>query len=326
MNFCHRQSNNQILLAALWMITFVLMASGQNVQAQPPQNPKEREVMLTISVTSDRGMPVKGLDQDHFKVTGDKKPLEITTFSDQDEPISIAFLIDTSGSMRGPGREGNLLRFLVGGIVNFMQSSNDTNEYAILSFDKEARLALDWTKDRRKAAESLAGIAAQPANSYTSLYDACRQGLDVTRRGSYRKRLIILLTDGQDTTSKDGRFGKLKQQIRASDTTFYTINIGFLSGGVFDFQGSDVTDDLAKQTGGLSFIPKNQFDIDAAFEMLALLLRNQYVVGFKTSQTATDDKWHPIKIEIKLPPSAPSELKYPVLKYRTGYFDRAVRD
>ncbi|MEP7340446.1 MAG: VWA domain-containing protein [Acidobacteriota bacterium] len=326
MKFCHRQSNNQILVAALWLISVVLMVSGQSVRAQPPQNLKEREVMLAISVTSDRGVPVKGLNRDHFKVTGDKKPLEITTFSDRDEPISIAFLIDTSGSMRGPVREGNLLRLVVGGIVNFMQSSNDANEYAILSFDKEARLAMDWTKDRGKTAESLAGIAAQPAQSYTSLYDACRQGLDLTRRGSHRKRIIILLTDGQDTTSKDVRFGKLKQEIRASDATFYTINIGFLSGGMFDLQGSDVTDDLAKQTGGLSFIPKNHFDVDAAFELLALLLRNQYLVGFKTFQAATDDKWHPIKIEIKLPPTAPSELKYPVLSYRTGYFDRTVRD
>lgn len=326
MKFCHRQSNNQILSAALWLITFVPLVSGQSVWAQPVQNLKEREVMLTISVTSDRGMPVKGLNQNHFKVTGDKKPLEITTFSDRDEPISTAFLIDTSGSMRGPVREGNLLRFVIGSIVNFMQSSNDANEYAILSFDKEARLALDWTKDRRKAAESLAGIAAQPAQSYTSLYDACRQGLDLTRRGSHRKRIIILLTDGQDTTSKDAWFGKLKQQVRASDTAFYTINIGFLNGGRFDLRGSDVTDDLAKQTGGLSFIPKDQFDVDAAFELLALLLRNQYLVGFKTFQAATDDKWHPIKVEIKLSPSAPSELKYPALKYRTGYFDRAIRD
>ena len=53
------------------------------------------------------------------------------------------------------------------------------------------------------------------------------------------------------------------------------------------------------------------------------MLRNPYVIGFKIG-SAADDIWRPVKIEIKLPPGAPSELKYPVLKYRAGYFDRTA--
>ena len=319
------KSNRIPLIWWLMASLLILVALSTITNGQAPATPsaKEREVTFTVSVTNDRGLPLKGLKPEHFKVNSDKKTQEISTFSDGNEPISVAFLVDTSGSMRGPIKEGNMLRFVIGGILNFMQSSNDANEYAILSFDKNVRLALDWTKDRRKAADSLAGIASQPAMGGTALYDACRQGLDLTRRGSYRKRIIILFTDGQDTTSKDTRFGRLKQEVRAGDASLYAINIGFLSGSVADLQGSDVTEELAKQAGGISFIPKNQFDLEAAFELLGLLLRNQYVVGFKTSQPA-NDKWHEVKIEIKLPPSAPNELRYPVLKYRAGYLDRTA--
>jgi len=63
---------------------------------------------------------------------------------------------------------------------------------------------------------------------------------------------------------------------------------------------------------------------EAAIQILALLLRNQYVVGFKPN--TANDKWQQIKIEIKLPPGAPNDLEYPMLKYRAGYFNRAARD
>lgn len=320
-----RQLSQWSFLGILWLLALAPLTQGQSTDPEPR---KEREVQLTVSVTNDRGLPMKGLKPEHFKITSDKKPQQITTFSDRDEPISIAFLVDTSGSMALPtaSKEGNKLRFVLPAINSFLQASNEENEYSILNFNNEARLLLDWTKDRNAILESLAKLSVQPAKGPTAFYDACRQGMDLTRRGSHRRKIIVLLSDGSDNASKDPRFGKLKQEVRASDVVFYTVNIVSLGMGFSDAAGQDATENLAKLTGGQAFFPLiRPFDIEATFELLALILRTQYLVGFRNFQTA-DDKWHEVKIEIKLPPTAPSELKYPVVKYRAGYFDRAARN
>ncbi len=295
------------------------MADPVHCQTVEPKPTNEREIVFTVSVTNYRGFPIKGLKPEHFIVTSDKKPQEITTFSNQDEPVSIAFLIDTSNSMSDGGNGINGLRVVASGIENFLRSSHQENEYAILSFSNDIRQNLDWTRDKEAVMGSLMNLVLQPTKGRTALYDACRQGFEMMQSGSYRKRVIILLSDGDvDNASQEARFGKLKKEILANDALIYTVSIS--SSPMF---GQDVLKDLAKHAGGLSLVPKNQFDVNASFELLAMLLRNQYSIGFKSNQMSSDGKSHSIKVEIKLPPDAPRELKYPLVKHRSGYIDRA---
>ncbi|MBS1787652.1 MAG: VWA domain-containing protein [Acidobacteria bacterium] len=303
---------------------FVFAAAGNSVaQVAESQTGKNREVLLTITVTNDRGVPIKGLNPEHFSISDRKKPVTISKFSDREEPSSILFLIDTSGSMAGGSTNGNILRFFVQGILNFLQEGLDANEYAILSFSNEVHLAQNWTKDKHSVEQALTGIASQPANGKTAFYDSCRQALDLTGRAQNRKKVVILLSDGQDTVSKDTRLGKLKEQIRAEDIIFYSITNVPMNGGLSLYeQSEDVLQELTSQTGGMSLFPKGQFEMDASFEVVGRLLRNQYVIGIKVAEPP-DGKWHPVKVEIKLPQNTPRELKYPVARYQTGYFDRA---
>ena len=323
MKFCRRQQTKWSFLGALYLSMLTSLALAQSPD---PQVVKEREVLLTVSVTNRRGLPINGLKPEHFNVASDKKPLVITTFSDRDEPVSIAFLIDTSGSMATAESYNNKLRRVLRGVQGFLQNSNAANEYSILSFNTEARLVLDWTQDIDAVTGAMTKLALQPAKGLTAFYDACRQGMDLTQRGSHHRKIIILLSDGDDTASKDPRFRKLKEAVRANDAVFYTINIVSLGMGPENADGENAVENLAQQTGGRTFLPLSSFDIEAAFELLALMLRNQYLIGFKPSQAATDGKWHEVKIEIKLPLNAPGELKYPVVKYRPGYFGPAARD
>lgn len=311
-------SPNRIKLNVWSLLLLVVLAGVGLAQTVEPQPGKEREILLTLTVTNSFGSPIKGLKPEHFKISGDKQPLSISSFSDRDEPASIAFLVDTSGSMAVGNSNDNKLRFFISSIMNFQIEANEANEYAMLSFSNEANLAQDWTQDKRAIEQSLAEIAAKPVKGQTAFFDACRQGLDLMSRSKYRKRVIILLTDGHDNVSKDARFGKLKEQVRANDTIFYSVSF---VGQTLDVAGQDQLEELAKLTGGVALYPKGQFDVAASFEVIGRLLRNQYVVGFKAAESA-DKKWHPVKVEIKLPPDAPRELKYPVIRHRAGYFNR----
>lgn len=300
----------------------VIFAEAGLAQTAEAYNRKDRQVLLTLTVTNSQGMPIKGLQPDHFEILADKKSLKISSVSDQEEPASILFLVDISGSMSGGASHGNNLRLYIRSILNFLEQGNDENEYAVLSFNKEIHLEQSWTQDKRTMEQSLNNVSMQPAKGLTALFDACRQGLDLIKSGKHRKRVIILLSDGQENVSKDERFGKLKEQVRAEDALLFGISI-VSSGAGFktDRQGQDVLEELAAQTGGLAFFAKGPFDLDASFEVIGLLLRNQYVVRVQVAESA-NNKWHPIKVEIKLPPTAPREVKYPVVRYRAGYFDR----
>lgn len=312
-----------LMAGLLGVVALTPMANGQ---ATTTPTADEREVNFTVSVTNTYGLPIKGLKPEHFKVSSDKKPQQVTAFSEANEPISIEFLVDTSGSTELPTIQGNRLRFAIRGIKDFLQASNEANEYSILSFSNEAHLVLDWTHDRQVVGKSLANLAGQPPKGYTAFYDACRQGMDMMRRASHRKRVIILLGDGEDNVSKDSWLGKLKREIRGDAVAFYSVSITSLArAGAASVVGQDALSDLAKLTGGTAFFPIDQSGVDGVFELLAMMLQNQYAITFKPSQPA-DDKWHEIKIEIKLPPNAPSELRYPVAKYRAGYLDRAAHD
>lgn len=303
-------------------LAFMAFAEFGLAQTAEPYVRKEQEILLTLTITNQQGMPIKGLRPDHFDILADKKRLNISSFRDQEEPASILFLVDISGSMSGGASRGNNLRLYIRSILNFLEQGNDANEYAVLSFNKEVHLAQSWTQDKRRMEQSLNNVAMQPAKGLTALFDACRQGLDLIKSGKHRKRAIILLSDGQENVSKDERFGKLKEQVRARDALFFGISI-VSSGASFkaDRQGQDVLEELAAQTGGMAFFAKGPFDLDASFEVIGLLLRNQYVVGVQVAESA-NNKWHPIKVEIKLPPTTPRELKFPVVRYRAGYFDR----
>ncbi len=309
-------------------------------QSSEPQLAKEREVLLTVSVTDKRGYPFKGMKPEHFKITGDKQPQEISSLSDQDEPVSVAFLIDTSGSMRGPIEGTTNLHFIINGIRDFLQISHEANEYAMLGFNKEVRLLLDWTPDGKKIEGALAKLALEPVQGQTALFDACHQGLELMRRSSHRKRVVILLSDGSDTSSKDSWHRKAREEIRKSDSIFFSINTDVLylaeqsrqsilnprigTFAVENQRGRDVLEELSKDSGGVAFSPRNFAEVNGALELINLLLRNQYVIGIKANHV--DGKWHEVKIEIKLPPNAPRELKYPVVKYRAGYFGPTARD
>lgn len=173
--------------------TLLMGALSLSAQAQTgaASATTEREILYPVRVTNDRGLPINGLKAEHFKLSSEKKPLEITSFSDQDEPASIVIMADTSGSMAVGSDRNNRLQLALRGLQRFLQDSNEANEYSILSFSTESSLALDWTRDGNAVVKAMSRLALQSAKGQTAFYDACRQGLALAQRGSHRRKIIL---------------------------------------------------------------------------------------------------------------------------------------
>jgi Ca-activated chloride channel family protein len=255
-------------------------------------------ITFTVTVTDTYGRYVSGLSKNAFTVMDDKKPQEITFFSDDDSPVSVGVIFDVSGSMGG-----DKIRRARDALSKFIQTSHDSDEYFLIAFNSRAQLLLDKTRDGNAVLDKLTFV--QTKNN-TALYDACYLGVEKVQRGSHPKRALLLISDGQDNNSRY-TFNELRRLLKESDVTLY--GIGILSGGdagsSLGMEGQGILDELASVSGGKAFFPRSAAEMDDIFEQIALELRHQYSIGYKPTDFANDGRWHHIKVKVNPPRGLP---------------------
>jgi VWFA-related protein len=205
----------------------VLVATGALMSAQ--QQDKEQDsqafrfrtgvelVNVTATVTDASGRFVSGLTKDDFRVYDEGTQQTITHFSSERVPVSLGIVLDTSGSMAGEkiyaAREA-LDRFL-------FQLLDPEDEVFLYRFDNVPQLVEGWTRDKRKISESLGRI--QPRGG-TALYDTVVEAVRMAQQGRNRKKAVVIISDGNDTSSRTDVF-TVKQLIRQTEVLVYAIGI-----------------------------------------------------------------------------------------------------
>jgi Ca-activated chloride channel family protein len=174
-------------------------------------------INVTATVTDSTGLFVSGLKQSDFRVFEDDQPVEITHFSAERVPVSLGIVLDTSGSMSGAkivAARAALNRFL-------FDLLGPEDEVFLYRFDNVPRLLEAWTTDRQRISEELRAI--QPDGA-TALYDAVANALPLLRAGHHRKKALLVISDGNDTSSRI-ELADLKQRIRESEALVYAIGM-----------------------------------------------------------------------------------------------------
>ena len=262
-------------------------------------------VSVTVSVTDREGRHVSGLDKRAFTVYDDKLPQEIKFFSNTDTPISLAVIFDTSKSMSGD----KIMRSRAA-LARFVETSHRDDEYSLISFSDRAQLLIDRTRD---ADAMIANFTYVQPRGETALYDATVLGVENVTRGSRTRRAILLITDGNDTSSRY-TFEDLRQYLQESDVVLYAI--GILAYPWSEARrGRNTLRELASVTGGKAFFPDGKADMDEAFEQIALELRSQYSIGFRPTDLTGDRRWHRIKVNV-IPPGKSRLL----VRNREGFY------
>jgi VWFA-related protein len=207
-------------------ILAALMAS-LGAQQSPPATQDEESafrfksgvelINVTTTVSDSSGRFVSGLGKDDFVVYEDDQPVEITHFSAERVPVSLGVVLDTSGSMAGEKIEqaqAALNRFLY-------DLLDQEDEIFIYRFSNFPVLMQEWTSDRRLLSRAIDRLTP---NGGTAMYDAVAEAVPLAEQGRHRKKSLVVISDGNDTSSRTS-IRDLKQEIRESEVLVYAIGI-----------------------------------------------------------------------------------------------------
>ena len=266
-------------------------------------------ITFTVTVTDTYGRFVSGLNKNAFTVLDDKKPQEITFFSDDDSPVSVGVIFDVSGSM-----SGDKVRRARDALSKFVQTSHNSDEYFLIGFNSRAQLLLDKTRDGNAVLDKMTFVQTR---GNTALYDACYLGVEKVQRGAHPKRALLLISDGQDNNSRY-TFNELRRLLKESDVVLYGIGIlgGGDAGSSLGMEGQGILDELAGVSGGKAFFPRSPAEMDDIFEQIALELRHQYSIGYKPTNFSNDGRWHKVKVKVTPPRGLPRLF----VRTKEGYY------
>jgi Ca-activated chloride channel family protein len=274
----------------------------------PPFIEKTDLVSVPVTVTDAYNRLVTGLDRQHFEVYEDKVKQEISFFSDDDSPVNLGIVFDVSGSMKGKiDRAKDALKA-------FIQTSHSDDDFFLVAFNQRANLLAEFT-DGDALANKLTLVDPK---GQTAIYDAAYLGIEKVKQGRHSRNAILLISDGQDNSSRY-TYGELRKLLKEAGVQIYCIGIvemGGAAGGTLDMQGQAILEEIAQTTGGKAFFPRSSAELEDATTRIALELRHQYSIGYNPTNVKRDGQWHKIKVNVKGPKGL-SNLK---VQHKEGYY------
>jgi Ca-activated chloride channel homolog len=264
-------------------LTAVLLCAGISVAQAParrsdpaPLRVDVNLVLVPVTVTDRTGKIISGLDRSRFKVLEEGVPQRIASFSTEDLPASIGLVLDVSGSMKQKlATARSCVRSLLG-------ATDSRDEALVLTFADRPEVHADLTHD----IDSLEGIlqSARPGG-WTALVDAIYQTIDRMKAARNSRRVLVIVSDGQDNHSRHTKRELLSKAIE-SDAQIYSVATPEPPGSrkaielVEQNRGMALLADLAHSTGGLYFQIDSAASIAAVAEKISRTLHHQYLIGY----------------------------------------------
>jgi Ca-activated chloride channel family protein len=244
-------------------------------------------VLLPVTVRDRQGRFVSDLREQDFEVYEDGVRQRIRLFRHEDVPVTVGLVIDHSGSMQPKLAE------VTAAARSFAQSSNPQDQMFVVNFNEKATLGLPAAiRFTDSPGELERAILNAPAAGRTALYDALGAAFERLREGSRDKKVLIVVSDGGDNASARSLAHVLQMAEQAS-AIIYTI-------GVFEEDDPDanpkVLSRLAQATGGEAFFPRRLGEVVAICERIAREIRNQYTIGYVSTNAARDGSYRGIRV------------------------------
>ncbi len=265
-------------------------------------------VVLHTSVFDERGRFVEELKEDSFRVLEDKVQQKLAVFKREDIPVTMGLVIDNSGSMREKRARVNEAA------LTLVQTSNPEDEAFVVNFNDDFYLDLDkdFTSSLTDLKEALERIDSRGS---TALYDAIIGSLDHLKKGRKEKKVLLVVTDGEDNTSRNS-LEKTLREIQKTDTVIYSIGLLSAESKKSAKSARKALLSISQASGGLAYFPENVEDVHNICQQVAHDIRHQYTLAYYPSNSARDGSFRSVHVDV-IPPRGKGKL---VARTRNGYY------
>lgn len=306
-----------LVLAVLSLTAVSTSVSAQDKEPVDVIKVSTDLVVFDAQVIDKKSKRVIGdLTKDDFEIYEKGVRQQVSYFSRDELPLSILLLLDVSGSVRP------ILHQIRDGALGALQRLKAADQVAVMAFASKSELSLDFTNDRRLVSQTIeAATASERLGSGTFLGPALDEAAThmQTAPTASSRRVIIIITDNIATSF--GMEKRIEEKLLDSGTVVYGLIVRGAIGKVFNVVSLGQikgVDTYVKQTGGEIFgASKNE--VDAKLGVVIDRLRARYAIGFRPTNAAAAEAFHPIEIRLKL---APHRKESPLVLTKRGYYLR----
>jgi Ca-activated chloride channel homolog len=318
---------NRVCFRIFAVVVCALIATSARNQTQGPVAPSKESAELNVkpgqgikldvnmtlvnlTVTDPLDRLVTGLEKEHFRVYEDNVEQEVLTLSSEDVPVSIGLVFDMSGSMSDKVEKAREAA------VQFMRTANPLDQFFLVSFNDRAELTSGFTSSVDELQNRMMFTASK---GRTALLDAVYLGLSQMRGAHNGKRALLIISDGGDNHSRYNE-SDVKNYLKEADCQLYAIGIfdpiGIRSRTPEELEGPSLLSEMTEMTGGRVFPVANLSELPDIAAKIGMELRNQYVLGYKSSNARKNGSWRKIRVKLRPPKGLPPLNVYA----KTGYY------
>ena len=275
-------------VVAIAVLAGSLVAAAQD---QPIFKSNVRTVPIYATVVDSSGRLVPDLEQADFQILDNGKPADVSLFSNESQPFTAVVMLDTSASMTAN------LKLLNRAAEQFLLRLLPVDKAQVGAFNDKIQLSGTFTNNRDELIGALNDLYF---GNPTRLNDGIAAGLDALQ-GIDGRRVVLVFTDGEDTSSKTG-FKTVLERARDEEVMVYSIGLEseyFNGMRVVKSRPSRDLRKISDETGGGYFELLKTVDLAPTFSRVAQELRSQYLIGF--APAALDGKVHKLEVKVTRP-------------------------
>ncbi len=259
---------------------------------------------MHATVVDDKNHMVMNLPKTAFTVLENGHPQPMTSFRQEDIPVSMCIVIDNSGSMREKREKVNKAA------LNLIRASNSHDEVCVVNFNDEYYLDQPFTSKLNLLKEALEKVEARGG---TALYDAMvATSNEMKAHARLQKKVLFVVTDGEDNASRESLEETVRNLQQENGPTVYAIG---LLGEERARRARRSLEMVAQATGGIAFLPKTLAEVDEISSAVAHDIRSQYTIAYKPTTPKSVGGYRTIKVEAHA-----KGYKKLTVRTRSGYY------
>lgn len=297
-------------LHSTWLVAGLLTAGLGAVTASAQEEPTFRteikEVTLHVSVLDKSGKLITNIPRSAFKIYEDNVEQPIKLFRREDVPVSMGILVDNSGSMNDKRTR------VAAAALALAKASNPDDEVFIVNFNDDPYLDQSFTHDTKKLEEALSRIDARGG---TAMRNAISGALDYVKTDAkLDKKVIVVITDGNDNSSTETTLEQLLRKVRDSGVLVYLVGLLNEEEAREARAAKRALNSLAETSGGSAYYPKDMAEVERITPEIALEIRNQYTIAYSPLNGNLDGSFRKIKVELT------GQYRGATVRAKNGYY------